>query len=406
MPAATLDDHRSFVDRMRAMANAAVLGGIAVLALMLLATVLSVVFATRGAMAANRTVIEVLHFIGAKNGFIAGHFQRHFLRLGLQGGAIGGGSALALFALAEFASRWFLGTAAAQQFTALFGTFSIGIVGLCRGGRAGRPDRRRDRLHLADHGQPDARNHSITVPVKLTERRDAIAQPGFCGYGSMSQDGHEIMRTVVRIPADDQVRTVTVGGAAAPPAAGRAAGRLLRAPRPRHVRALRRRAAAAGARVFLVRLDAADRGVKLDRNADGIVALTGGASRIVDAIELLAAKRGQRLLISGANRATNAAEISRLHPEFASIVRCCVDFDRSAQHARQCDRDAQVGREAQLPLADRGDLRLSHAAGHGGDRPSAPRRDADRVSGVVRKAAVGALVVELRDRAPDRCLNI
>lgn len=69
--------------------------------------------------------------------------------------------------------------------------------------------------------------------------------------------------------------------------------------------------------------------VKLDRNADGIVVLTGGASRIVDAIELLAAKRGQRLLISGANRSTNAGEISRLHPEFASIVRCCVDFDRS-----------------------------------------------------------------------------
>jgi cell division transport system permease protein len=96
---------------------------------MLLATVLSVVFATRGAMVANRTVIEVLHFIGAKNGFIAGHFQRRFLRLGFQGGAIGGGCALALFALVEFASRWLLGTAAAQQFMALFGTFSIGIAG-------------------------------------------------------------------------------------------------------------------------------------------------------------------------------------------------------------------------------------------------------------------------------------
>jgi len=78
---------------------------------------------------------------------------------------------------------------------------------------------------------------------------------------------------------------------------------------------------------FVSRLPAEE--VKLDRNADGIVVLTGGASRIVDAIELLAAKRGQRLLISGANRSTNAGEISRLHPEFASIARCCVDFDRS-----------------------------------------------------------------------------
>jgi uncharacterized SAM-binding protein YcdF (DUF218 family) len=69
--------------------------------------------------------------------------------------------------------------------------------------------------------------------------------------------------------------------------------------------------------------------VALDRNADGIVALTGGASRIADAIELLASGRGKRLLISGAYRATNSKEISRLNPEFERWVRCCVDFDRS-----------------------------------------------------------------------------
>jgi uncharacterized SAM-binding protein YcdF (DUF218 family) len=69
--------------------------------------------------------------------------------------------------------------------------------------------------------------------------------------------------------------------------------------------------------------------IALDRNADGIVALTGGASRIADAIELLALGRGKRLLISGANRATNSNEISRLNPEFERWVRCCVDIDRS-----------------------------------------------------------------------------
>jgi uncharacterized SAM-binding protein YcdF (DUF218 family) len=69
--------------------------------------------------------------------------------------------------------------------------------------------------------------------------------------------------------------------------------------------------------------------VSLERDADGIVALTGGASRITDAIELLASGRGKRLLISGANRATNSNEISRLNPEFEPWVRCCVDFDRS-----------------------------------------------------------------------------
>jgi cell division transport system permease protein len=106
-----------------------VLSGLAVLILMFAATVLSVTFATRAAMATNRPVIEVLHFIGAKSNFIAGHFQRYFLWLGLRGGLIGGGSALLLFALAELISRRFFGSAAGDQFRALFGTFSIGLWG-------------------------------------------------------------------------------------------------------------------------------------------------------------------------------------------------------------------------------------------------------------------------------------
>jgi uncharacterized SAM-binding protein YcdF (DUF218 family) len=69
--------------------------------------------------------------------------------------------------------------------------------------------------------------------------------------------------------------------------------------------------------------------IKLERDADGIVVLTGGASRISDAMELLAAGRGKRLLISGLNRTTTSGEISRLNPEFGAILSCCVDFDRS-----------------------------------------------------------------------------
>ncbi|HVZ54606.1 MAG TPA: ABC transporter permease [Pseudolabrys sp.] len=129
VPGATLDDHRGWIDRMRAMAGAAVGIGIAILVLVIAATMLSVTFATRGAMATNKTVIEVLHFVGAKNGFIAGNFQRHFLILGLEGGAIGGGAAIALFALASLVSRWFAGSAGGEQTSALFGSFSIGLAG-------------------------------------------------------------------------------------------------------------------------------------------------------------------------------------------------------------------------------------------------------------------------------------
>jgi uncharacterized SAM-binding protein YcdF (DUF218 family) len=69
--------------------------------------------------------------------------------------------------------------------------------------------------------------------------------------------------------------------------------------------------------------------VALNRNADGIVALTGGASRIADAMELMAAGRGKRLLISGAYRTTTPGEISRLNPVYARVAGCCVDFDNS-----------------------------------------------------------------------------
>jgi cell division transport system permease protein len=129
VPSASLDDHRSFVERMRAMAGAAMLGGIGVLVLVLTATILSVTFATRAAMASNRPVIEVLHLIGAKNAFIAENFQRHFLELGLKGGAAGGGMAVVLFALMEIITRRAAAAPEGNTFAALFGVFSLGIWG-------------------------------------------------------------------------------------------------------------------------------------------------------------------------------------------------------------------------------------------------------------------------------------
>lgn len=129
VPGAVLDDHRGFIERMRAMSGTAIAAGVGILILMIAATVLSVTFATRGAMATNKTVIEVLHFVGAKNRFIAENFQRHFLLLGLEGGAIGGGAAIALFAVAALLSRWLGGNAGAEQTAALFGSFSIGLGG-------------------------------------------------------------------------------------------------------------------------------------------------------------------------------------------------------------------------------------------------------------------------------------
>ena len=70
--------------------------------------------------------------------------------------------------------------------------------------------------------------------------------------------------------------------------------------------------------------------VELDRNADGIVVLTGGTSRITDALELLAAGRGTRLLITGVNPGTTTTDIARQFAEYGKALACCVDLDYSA----------------------------------------------------------------------------
>ena len=124
-PSASVDDHRAWIERMRSMTGATVIAGIGILGLVIIATIISVSFATRGAMAANRPIVEVLHFVGAGDRYIANRFLRHFLRLGLEGGLIGGGIAMLAFGFSESIAGWFSGTPVGDQFVALLGTFSL-----------------------------------------------------------------------------------------------------------------------------------------------------------------------------------------------------------------------------------------------------------------------------------------
>lgn len=106
VPSANLDDHRQWSERLSSTARAVVAIGLAVLGLVAAATVLSVVFATRAAVDAGRSIVEVLHFVGARDSFIAAEFQHHFLAVGLKGGLIGGGAAMALFFLGATLPGW------------------------------------------------------------------------------------------------------------------------------------------------------------------------------------------------------------------------------------------------------------------------------------------------------------
>ena len=91
-------------------------------------------------------------------------------------------------------------------------------------------------------------------------------------------------------------------------------------------------AAAAGFIAFLSQLRGAE--VAPGRKADGIVVLTGGSSRVSDAMELLAAGYGKRLLISGVHPTNDASDISRSLPDSQRLMSCCVDLDRSAINTR------------------------------------------------------------------------
>jgi len=125
VPQADLDDHRIWAARLGAMADAVVILAAALFVLMIVAMGTAIGFATRGAVAGNREIVEVLHLVGASNGFIAREFQIHFRRLGFRGAMIGGSAAIAFFAFASLLSFWWAHSPGGEEIAAMFGSFSL-----------------------------------------------------------------------------------------------------------------------------------------------------------------------------------------------------------------------------------------------------------------------------------------
>jgi cell division transport system permease protein len=103
-PQAVLDDHRLWLDRLASLVVSVELTALAVVALIGAAAVLTVVFTTRAGLAVHHGVIEVLHFIGARDNYIARQFERQALELGLRGGLMGLVLTIATLALIGHAS--------------------------------------------------------------------------------------------------------------------------------------------------------------------------------------------------------------------------------------------------------------------------------------------------------------
>jgi cell division transport system permease protein len=102
VPGAQLDDHGRWLNRVLRTALAIEIVAGMVVALVGLAAVLAVIFATRTGLAVHYGIVEVLHLIGARDGYIARQFERHALRLGIKGGLAG--LALAVLTLVGMAA--------------------------------------------------------------------------------------------------------------------------------------------------------------------------------------------------------------------------------------------------------------------------------------------------------------
>lgn len=84
-----VDDHQAWLERLIDYANAMKLVALSVVAVIGAVGVLTVTFTTLTRMSIHRSVIDLLHLMGATDRFVAWQFQSHAFRLGLGGGILG-----------------------------------------------------------------------------------------------------------------------------------------------------------------------------------------------------------------------------------------------------------------------------------------------------------------------------
>ena len=126
IPGSRLDDHSEVLTRLSRIANAVASLAVAIVILVTGASCAAIGFATRGVMAGRRDVVEVLHVVGATNGFITRVFARRFAMAGLKGGLLGALGASALLALVVWLAGYGPAGSGLGIVEGLFGAASIG----------------------------------------------------------------------------------------------------------------------------------------------------------------------------------------------------------------------------------------------------------------------------------------
>jgi len=97
-----VDAHEEWLNDFLRMIGALKFGAVFVSLVIAITAVVAITGIIRARIAEHRADVELLHLMGASDGYIAGQFQRYALRLGLLGGAFGlfaGAIGLAIFSL-------------------------------------------------------------------------------------------------------------------------------------------------------------------------------------------------------------------------------------------------------------------------------------------------------------------
>ncbi|MBT7139071.1 MAG: cell division protein [Rhodospirillaceae bacterium] len=117
-PGAAVDDHGVWLEHLINLIQTVKALALAVLVFIVLATIATVIFATRTGLAIHHEAIEVLHLIGAQDSYIARQFASRALMLGLRGGIFG--------LLLALPTIWGIGTLARSLQAGLLPAFSLG----------------------------------------------------------------------------------------------------------------------------------------------------------------------------------------------------------------------------------------------------------------------------------------
>lgn len=117
-PGAIVDDHGIWLEHLINLIQSVKALALAVLVFIVLATIGTVIFATRTGLAIHHEAIEVLHLIGAQDSYIARQFASRALMLGLRGGILG--------LMLAVPTIWGIGTLARSLQAGFLPEFSLG----------------------------------------------------------------------------------------------------------------------------------------------------------------------------------------------------------------------------------------------------------------------------------------